>query len=148
MSECASQDVKHLRLTFASLGAVHVGEQDVVVVCPVEPLVGVIDSESSGAIDPCVNDNRLPSAIHANTTNVRRFAAVCPEHVPESEVQQGFKELCTAAGKHYRNNKYKSESIPLLSQAVKAILESITVNSSDDNMLTLPGGPERDPWGF
>lgn len=91
MSECASQDVKHLRLTFASLGAVHVGEQDVVVVCPVEPLVGVIDSESSGAIDPCVNDNRLPSAIHANTTNVRRFAAVCPEHVPESEVQHSSK---------------------------------------------------------
>ena len=82
MSECTSQDVKHLSLTFASLGAVHVGEQDVVVVCPVQPLVGVIDSQSSGAIDLCVNDNRLPSAIHANTTNVRRFATVCPEHVP------------------------------------------------------------------
>lgn len=59
-----------------------------------------------------------------------------------------FKELCTAAGKHYGNNKYKSKSVPLLSQAVKAILESIRVNSFDDNMLTLPGGPERDPWGF
>lgn len=76
---------QHLSPTFASLGAIHVGKQYVVVVCPVEPFVGVIDSESSGAIDLCVNDNRLPSAIHADTPNVRGFTAVYPEHVPSQK---------------------------------------------------------------
>lgn len=92
LRKCSSQNVKlflshgkQLSLTFASLGAIHVGKKDVVVVCPVEPLVGIIDSESSGAIDLCVNDNRLTSAIHANTPNERGITAVYPEHVPSKK---------------------------------------------------------------
>lgn len=71
--------------TFTPLGAVHVGKKDVVVVGPVKPLVGIINGESSGAIDLCVNDNHLPSTIHANTADVRRFTAVCPEHIPSEK---------------------------------------------------------------
>lgn len=69
-------------LTFASLGAIHVGKQDVVVVCPVQSLVGIINSESSGAIDLCVNNNHLPAAVHAYTSNLRGLTAVYPEHIP------------------------------------------------------------------
>lgn len=90
ISSCSLTE-RHLRLTFASLGAIHGGKQDVVVVGPVEPLVGVIDGESCGAVDLCVNDNRLPSAIHADAPDVRRIAAVYPEDVPgqkESTVQR------------------------------------------------------------
>lgn len=56
-----------------------------VVVGPVDSFVGVINGERGGAIDLCVNDNRLPSAIHANTANVRRLTAVYPEHVPSQK---------------------------------------------------------------
>lgn len=64
------------------MSTIHVGKHDVVVVCPVKPFVGIVDSESSGAIDLGVNDDRLPSAIHADTPNVRGFTAVHPEYVP------------------------------------------------------------------
>ena len=70
------------RLTFASLGAVHVGKQDVIVIGPVQPLSGVIDGESHGAIDLRVDDDHLAAAVHADTPDVRRLAAVHPEHVP------------------------------------------------------------------
>lgn len=72
---------KHLGLTFASLCSVHAGEQDVVVVGPVDPLVGVIDGQGSGVIDFFVDDNHLSSPIHADASNVRWLAAVHPEHV-------------------------------------------------------------------
>lgn len=81
ISSCSLTE-RHLRLTFASLGAIHGGKQDVVVVGPVEPLVGVIDRESCGAVDLCVNDDRLPSAVHADAPDVRRITAVYPEDVP------------------------------------------------------------------
>lgn len=58
-----------------------------VVVGPVDPLVGVIDSESGGAIDLCVHDDRLPTAVHADAADVGRLAAVHPEHVSEGESQ-------------------------------------------------------------
>lgn len=57
-----------------------------VVVGPVDPLVGVIDGESGGAIDLCVDDDRLPAAVHADAADVWRLAAVHPEHVAESGV--------------------------------------------------------------
>lgn len=69
-------------LTFVSLGAIHVGKQNVVVVSPVQPLVGVIYSEGSWAVDLLVDDNDLPTAIHAHTTNIRGLTAVHPEHIP------------------------------------------------------------------
>lgn len=72
-------------VTFVSLGAIHVGKQDVVVVCPVQSLAGIINSESSGAIDLLVNDNHLPSAVHAYTSNVRGFTTVHPEHKPSGK---------------------------------------------------------------
>lgn len=52
-----------------------------VVVCPVDPLVGIIDGEGGGVIDFFVNDNHLPSSIHADASDVRRLATVHPEHV-------------------------------------------------------------------
>lgn len=58
-----------------------------VVIGPVDPLVGVVDSESGGAIDLCVDDDRLPAAIHADAADVGRLAAVHPEHVAEWESQ-------------------------------------------------------------
>lgn len=76
---------RRTRLTFASLCAVHVGKQDVVVVCPVDPLVGVIDGEGGGVIDLFVNDNHLPSSIHADASDVRRLTTVYPEHEANSE---------------------------------------------------------------
>lgn len=72
-------------LTFASLRAVHVGEQDVVVVCPVDPLVCVIDGEGAGVIDLFVNDNHLTPSIHSNAPDVRGLTTVHPEHVASRE---------------------------------------------------------------
>lgn len=87
VSQCSQDDPKqHPGLTFAPLCSVHAGEQDVVVVGPVDPLIGVIDGESGGAIDFCVDDDRLPAAVHADAADVGRLAAVHPEHVAESGV--------------------------------------------------------------
>lgn len=72
---------RRTRLTFASLCAVHVGEQDVVVVCPVDPLVCIIDGEGAGVIDLFVNDNHLTPSIHSNAPDVRGLTTVHPEHV-------------------------------------------------------------------
>lgn len=72
---------KHLGLTFASLCSIHAGKQDVVVVCPVDPLVGIINCEGGGVIDFFVNDNHLSSSIHADASDVRRLTTVHPEHV-------------------------------------------------------------------
>lgn len=71
---------RRTRLTFASLCAVHVGKQDVVVVCPVDPLVCIIDGEGAGVIDLFVNDNHLTPSIHSNAPDVRGLATVHPEH--------------------------------------------------------------------
>lgn len=72
---------RHTRLTFASLCAIHVGQQDVVVVCPVDPLVCIIDGEGTGVIDLLVNDNHLTPSVHADASDVRGLTTVHPEHV-------------------------------------------------------------------
>lgn len=90
---------QHPRHTFASLCAIHVGQKDVVVICPVDPLVGIINSESCGAIDLFVNDNCLPSAIHANTSNVWRLTAVYPEHVPSQKNSTVQRTICNSRQK-------------------------------------------------
>lgn len=157
---------KDHHLTFASLGAIHVGKQDVVVICPVEPLVGVIDSESSRVIDLCVNDNSLPSAVHANTANVRRFTAVHPEHVPDQRNSRSKR------WKNYTNIKWwwteasTTQQWPCwpinttrwinvtfvsfssnLKRGNWYFLRKTAVWDRNDKMLTLFGDPELDLWG-
>lgn len=65
-----------------SLGAIHVGKQDVVVICPVQPLIGIVYGESGRAVNLCVNNDLLASAVHADTPDVGGLTAVYPEHVP------------------------------------------------------------------
>lgn len=68
-----------------SLGSIHVGKQDVVVVCPVYPLVGIINSESGWTVNLRVDYDPLTSAVHAYAPDVRGFTAVYPEHIPRKK---------------------------------------------------------------
>lgn len=97
---------RRTRLTFASLCAVHVGEQDVVVVRPVDPLVCIIDGEGAGVIDLFVNDNHLTPSIHSNAPDVRGLTAVHPEHVASQEYENIRKQLNLIFDLLLCHNKY------------------------------------------
>lgn len=112
VGHCSRDDPKKQPgLTFAPLGSVHVGEQDVVVVGPVDPLVGVINGESGGAIDLRVDDDHLAASVHADAADVGRLAAVHPEHVAESGVT-GYENTTSFLGLQHSGSSLSFEANP------------------------------------
>lgn len=64
------------------LRAVHVGEQDVVPVCPVDPAVDVVDRESRWSVCVCINKHSWVAAVHPHSADVWMLTAVDPKNIP------------------------------------------------------------------
>lgn len=63
------------------LRAVHVGEQDVVPVCPVNPAVDIVHSERGRSVCVCTDDHSWIAAVHSHPSDVWVLAAVDPKNI-------------------------------------------------------------------
>lgn len=69
--------------TLVPLRAIHVSEEDVAVIRPVDPLGGVVNSKGRGAVDFLVYYHSLALTIHASTTHMWVLTAVDPKDIPK-----------------------------------------------------------------